>query len=216
MAKKVSVASIRKLAKEFGMNEVKTVDINGLEVEIKQYLPIKEKREIALLVSENAFIGQSDLKWYDKAVAEVMFGTLIIDRYTNINVMQDYFEFYDCVKSSGLLDIVLEYIGKDEIDEIVKLVDSRKEDNFRTQELRGMMGYKLERLFSVVNDKLSDVEQVISNFDPAVLKDLGLFADIENNKIDTDVSANVQEKEEDIKEKIKEVENKVLEMKPKE
>ena len=175
MAKQVSVKSIRELAKQQGINEIKSVEISGLEIEIKNFLPTEEKREIALLINQNSFIGDGDIKLYDKIMEDVVFGYFIVSKYTNINLMKDHFEFYDCIKSSGLLDAILSYIDEDEIKQIREFVASRREDSYRVQELRGLMGYKIEDLFEVVKSKIDEITDKISNFDPKTLETLTSF-----------------------------------------
>lgn len=209
MGKKVSTDSIRRMAKEIGMDDSKIIEINGLEIEIKSYLPIEKKREIAIIVNENSFLGKGDLKLYDKAIEEIMLNSLIILNYTNINGMKDYFEFYDCLKSTKMLDTIIDYIDKTEIEEVKKLVESRKEDNYRLQELRGLMGYKLEDLFSIINDKLKEVQEVVSEFDPSLVQELMGLADIGKD------NPTVKEDKIGIEDKIKDVENKVLAFTPK-
>ena len=217
MAKQVSVKSIRELAKQQGINDVKSIEINGLEIEIKKFLPIEKKREIALIVNQNSFVGDSDLKLYDKSIEDVMFNSLIISGYTNINSMKDYFEFYDCLKVSGLLESIIGYIESSEIEEIRNLVESRKQDNFRVQELRGLMGYKLEDLFAIIGDKIDLVSDKIADFDPNMLKTLTSFMPedkqkelLEGKKMSKEERDELEKiSDEAIESKIKAVENKV-------
>ena len=222
MAKQVSVTSIRELAKQQGINDVKSIEINGLEIEIKKFLPMEEKREIALIVESNSFVGQGDLKLYDKSIECVIFASMLIKKYTNINSMKDYFEFYDCLKISGLLDSIIGYIDASEIEEIKTLIESRKEDNFRVQELKGLIGYKLEDLFNIIADKIDLVADKISDFDPNMLKTLTNFMPedkqkelLEGKKMSKEEREElVKISDEAIKDKIKAVEDKVSKIIP--
>lgn len=217
MAKNIAVKTIRDFAKEQGMDKSEMYDIFGLEIEIKKYIPMEKKREIALLVNQNSFIkGQSDIQLYDKAFEDVVLNVLIIKEYTNINLMKDHFEFYDCLKSSGLLDTIISYIDENEIKEIKSLVESRKEDVFRVQELKGKIGYQLENVFNIISDKLGDVSEQIANFNPEILTTLLDFMpddkkrELLNKKMTKAEKERIKELEdENMKKKIKIVEDKV-------
>lgn len=220
MAKRIAVASIRELAKQEGAKDSKIIEVNGLEIEIKNYLSIQEKKELALLVNGNSFLGEGDLKLYDKTIEDVMLCYLIVREYTNINLMKDEFEFYDCMKASGLLDIILGHIAESELDYIKELIESRKQDDYRIMKLRGMLGHKFEGLLDILISKIDDVADTVKNFDPEKLTTLLDFMPKDKqkemlNKKNNKVDRNELQKEIDakIEKKIKAAEEKVSEFK---
>ena len=100
--------------------EVKTIEFNGFEIEIKQYLPIEEK----LTLISNVINASYDEQNYSNPIKEDVYGTLeIIYAYTNIiftdKQKEDATNLYDTLISSGLADRIIAEIPKPEYQAIV-------------------------------------------------------------------------------------------------
>lgn len=174
MAKKISVKTIRDFAKE-KLNATKTISIGEIEIELKEYLPIEKKEEIVALVIYNAFKGDGDIQEYNKALAEIMFAYTVIREYTNVNVMNDPLEMYDNVKSSGLLDVIVGAIEESEIKALKDLIESKRQEMVRIQELKGNLGYKLEGIIDLLGSKADVIMDTVKNFDGSKLDTLTSF-----------------------------------------
>ena len=190
MTKKVSVKTIRELTKILEVNEPKVIDFEGIKVEIKQYLPIEEKRIIIELVVQNSLIYEEykKLNRIDGAVREVMFGYLIVKHYTNINLMNDPFEMYDTLVVTGLYDEIINNIPELEFGSLLNLLNDRMEEEFRLSELELSIGHKLEDTLGVLNRKMAEAIETITKFDPSQLQMLTSFMDEAKDKPVLDIA----------------------------
>lgn len=99
---------------------VKTINYNGQDIEVKQYLPVNDKlglisSVINLSADENNFANPMKVSVY--AVLE------IIDYYTNINFTEkqkeDPCKLYDLFVGNGLSTTILDAIPKVELNELL-------------------------------------------------------------------------------------------------
>lgn len=154
--------------------EVKTIEFNGFEIEVKQYLPINDK----LALISNVINAAHDENNFSNPVKEDVFGTLeIIYAYTNIGFTdkqkEDPTNLYDIMVSSGLADAVIQTIPKVEYDSIVNGI------NQCTQAIYAYKNSVLGILESISMDysnldfDISNMTQQIQNPDNlALLKDI--------------------------------------------
>lgn len=84
-------------------NEVKILEWNEQKIEVKQYLPLKEKFELIQKVLQDA---QDENVFYNPCKIDLFEAIEIILNYTNINVTEkqsdDILKLYDLFISSGL------------------------------------------------------------------------------------------------------------------
>lgn len=96
-----------------------TYKYNDQEIEIKRYLPIKEKLELMTNVINKAL--DSSGKYYNPAQLEVLLDMEIIYTYTNISFTEkqkeDYCKCYDMLRNSDILTFI-----KDTIPEEVEIL----------------------------------------------------------------------------------------------
>lgn len=105
-------------------NEIKVLNINNLQIEIKQYLPINEKLDLISRVIN----GAHDQNNFPNPIKIEVIGTLeIIMAYTNISFTEkqkeDIPKLYDLLEENGLIDEIISYIPKEEYDFIIKGID---------------------------------------------------------------------------------------------
>ena len=100
--------------------EIKTIEYNGQEIEVKQYLPINEK----LMIMGNVINLSHDQNNFSNPVRVDVFSALeIIDAYTNINFTEkqreDPVKIYDLFKGNGLLDAIIKAIPEEDYLELM-------------------------------------------------------------------------------------------------
>lgn len=108
---------------------VETMDFNGQNIEIKQYLPVAEKLDmISWVINQSA----DDLKFYNVGKLDIFKNIALAQHYTNINFtdkqLDDVSKLYDMLISSGLMSQILELIPDEEYlwinETLVDTVDS--------------------------------------------------------------------------------------------
>lgn len=104
--------------------EIKTIEYNEQNIEVKQYLPINEK----LTLISNVINESYDENNFANPVKVSIFGTLeILYFYTNINFTdkqkEDPAKLYDLLVGNGFLEVILEAIPREEYCQIVDGID---------------------------------------------------------------------------------------------
>ena len=104
------------------VNEVKTININDQEIQVKQYLPVNEKLMlmsdvINLASDENNFANPVKIKLFTKL--EVIF------YYTNLTFTdkqkEDLVKLYDILESNGIFEQIFAAMNSLELQEIQSL-----------------------------------------------------------------------------------------------
>ena len=96
--------------------EIKTIEHNEQNIEVKQYLPINQKLELISNVINLSHDGNNN---YSNPVRVDVYTALeILDFYTNINFTdkqrEDPTKIYDMFKGNGLLDQIIAAIPQEE------------------------------------------------------------------------------------------------------
>ena len=97
-------------------SEIKTIEWNGQNIEVKQYLPIEETlRLISTILNETV----DDNPYYNSCKLQIYTTLEIIYAYTNINFTEkqklEVFKLFDMF-ANGLGEKILEAIPEDQID----------------------------------------------------------------------------------------------------
>lgn len=103
----------------------KTIEIEGQEITILQYLPIAEKSKLIETVLDAAVDSTG---FCSPIRLEVLFHIEVIRSYTNISItdkmMEDPGKLYDLLIMNNILDAVLSNIPEDEYDTLFEAVES--------------------------------------------------------------------------------------------
>ena len=105
--------------------EVKIVEFNGQDIEVKQYLPVNEKFEVI----SNIINRSADDNNFANPLKVEIFTTLeIISAYTNISFTEkqkeDPSKLFDLVVSSDLYEIIIHNIPSTEIKSLQDYINS--------------------------------------------------------------------------------------------
>ena len=145
-------------------NEVKNIQFNDIEIEVKQYLPIQDK----LNIIGNAINNAADNNRFANPIKIDMYLALeIVFAYTNINFTdkqkEDTPKLYDLFVSSGLLNEIYAAIPKSELDmlhynamRIAELMYNQMNSVYGIME-------NIANDYSEVGAQAADIEQKISN-----------------------------------------------------
>lgn len=112
---------------KLGLKKVKddivNIEFNGIEIEVKQYLPIEDKLQFVVNVISNAADGN---RFYNPIKIEAFSTLEILFMYTNLSFTEtqkkDLSKLFDIVVSNGLAKEVMAAIPKNELDGLLELV----------------------------------------------------------------------------------------------
>ena len=99
--------------------DVKTIKINDMDVNVKQYLPSEEKNNLLQIAIQSAETSTI----LNAFALEIIFYTYLVIKYTDIQFneddLSDIFALYDKLETNGVIDEVLAAIPSKE-DQILK------------------------------------------------------------------------------------------------
>ena len=100
----------------------------------------------------------------NSTVQYVLFCRVIIENYTNLEVETDgFYEEYDLLNESGLLDKIMQMIPEKEIKEFKMIVDMKKDDIIFNQSTpKAFINQQIERVSTILGVTLKPVLEKIS------------------------------------------------------
>lgn len=106
--------------------DIVTVEWNGYNIEVKQYLPINEKLILIANVINSAHDGNKNFS--NPIQVEVFTAIEIFNLYTNVSITEkqkeDIQKLYDLLKGSKLIDVIINAIPKEEYEFIVNGINA--------------------------------------------------------------------------------------------
>lgn len=195
--KKVSVKTIRELAKERGFGTTYKETFEGIEIVFNNTLSIETKRELAEAITKASFVYDEINRAYrqDGAVTRVMKVYFVTKYYTNINVMSDPFEMYDNMISSGMWSFIVCKINQEEYREFSDILEERIEEEYRMEEVKYTAGKQISEGIELLNEKLKEGLEAIENFNA---EDLTTLKNILPKEEREKLSSQLSDEEEDI------------------
>lgn len=163
----IKVSDLKKAIKENKTDGIKILDWNGLEIEVKNYIPIEEKISFAMSVYESAVNTENGLHIVNDNYVELAYRVLLIETYTNLSLPQtkgddgekitDIVRAYDLLCESGLYDFIY---GGIPVYEICSLEDVL-ENYIKTQRDKYEQNIKIEK---VIKDGISNLLNKLEEF----------------------------------------------------
>lgn len=128
------------------------------ELEIKSYIPFREKRKIAEMIVAQNIKEVDGIKKYDSIDGYVSLIVASIAAHTNLEFSDDPVSDYDMIAESKLLpQIISEFQGShDEIDIILKMALSMELEDNNTSALIGRFLNKILGMLDGVGDALKE------------------------------------------------------------
>ena len=145
-------------------NEVKNIQFNDVEIEVKQYLPIQDK----LTIIGNAINNAADGNRFVNPAKLDMYTTLeVLYAYTDISFTEkqkeDSAKLYDLIISSGLVDEIYKAIPEQELNVIYTNVLRVSESMYaQMNSVYGIME-NIAQDYAQVGAEADVIEQKISN-----------------------------------------------------
>lgn len=150
-------------------NEVKVININEFNIEVKQYLSIKDKIDLVTTVLNQLI--QNELSFINPIQLEVCTNLEIIFRYTNIGFTteqrEDLQALYDMLERQKIFDMVISQIPAEEYKFIIDMIDETVKAYYSySNSLKGIIGdvvanySNLDLDATKIQEKLSNPENL--------------------------------------------------------
>ena len=143
-------------------NNIKNVEYNGQNIEIKQYLSINDKVNLVATILNYSLLNEEN-RFPNPIQIEVLTVIETINKYTNINFTdkqkEDYAKLYDLCVSSGLWNLILENLNKEEYDLTLKFIDTT---------IKSYYGYQ-NSVFGIIESINKEYQQM--NFDASEIQE---------------------------------------------
>ena len=145
-------------------NEVKNIQFNDVEIEVKQYLPIQDK----LTIIGNAINNAADGNRFVNSAKLDMYTTLeVLYAYADISFTdkqkEDSAKLYDLVISSGLIDEIYKAIPEQELNTIYTNVMRVAESMYAQMNSAYGIMENIAQDYANVGAEAADIEQKIAN-----------------------------------------------------
>ena len=106
--------------------DIKNVEYNGQNIEVKQYLPINDKATIVATIL-NYTLNNGENRFPNPLQVEVFTLLQVIEKYTNITFTdkqkEDPAKLYDLITSSGLWNVIMDNLNMDDYHLLLKHID---------------------------------------------------------------------------------------------
>ena len=143
---------------KFGLKpntDIKTIEFNGQNIEILQYLPIQKK--LGLIGRVISMAHEEDANYSNPVKLRVFTELELVFEYTNISFTdkqkEDLPKLYDTLCSSGLLAVILEALPTSEYTGIVNGVAESTEAIYKYQ--NSVLG-----ILSILTGDMQDIENI--------------------------------------------------------
>ena len=157
--------------------EVKTFNFMEQEIEVLQYLPIEDKRDLISIVCQNA----EENGIYNALLVDTYFHLYLVYLYTNINFTdkqkEDESKLFDVLLTNGIIEGVITTIPKSEYDVLVSLLNQmiEKNEKYKTT-FAGVVG----RFINDLPAQADAAMKIVENFDPNKFQEVIAFAQAAN------------------------------------
>ena len=157
--------------------DIVNIQINDIEVEVKQYLPINEKLELIGTVMNKAAAANGVNNFFNPVQVDVIGTIEIIKAYTNLSFtekqQEDIGKLYDILETNGIINMIIAAMPKEEYLSVIKDIESMIEAYYKYS--NSVLGI-LDKINTDYSDLNFDTAQIVKNIqDPeslSLLKDV--------------------------------------------
>lgn len=154
-------------------NSKRLININGVEVEVLEYLPIEDKYSLVMITLQQC----KENGVYNTIKKEIFFNLNLIYMYTNLNFTEEEKEnplkLYDMLESNDVFNTVIEYMNEKEYENLL----------YWMEEVQTKMTQYDNSFTGVVNNLLTSFPEnakiaadIVDNFDPEKFENVVNFA----------------------------------------
>lgn len=150
-------------------NETKNFNFNDSTIEVYQYLPIVDKYDLVMIALQKSEEGLI----YNPIKLDMYFHLYLVYMYSNLNFTQkqkeDEEKIYDCLRSNGLLDMILTNIPEEEYKELLKFLEELIEVRYKYN--LSATG-AIERILTDLPRQAEAMQEVLKDYDPNKIQNI--------------------------------------------
>ena len=140
-----------------------TFDFNGSTIEVLNYLPVSDKIDLIQITMQES----EEDGIYNEAKLDVFFNLNIVFLYSNISFTDaqkaDMFKLYDQLQSSGLIDMIINAMDKDEYKMLLDYLNKSKADVLT---YRNTAGAVLQKVITDLPKNAQAAADILNNVTP--------------------------------------------------
>lgn len=125
----IKVSELKELRKNMS-EEAHKIDFNGLQLEVKSYLPIEKKVELAYIIYHNSIDEQDGVVTFNQNNCNIATTYFVTEYYSNVSLPKSIFEAFDLLVETGLFIKIYETIESEvkTINNMVANIHKKEED----------------------------------------------------------------------------------------
>jgi hypothetical protein len=172
--------------------EVKTFNFMEQEIEVLQYLPVEDKRDLISIVCQNA----EENGIYNSLLIDTYFHLYLVYMYTNLSFTDkqkdNEMKLYDTLKSNGFFEEFLGAMNEDEYNELYEYIEDTMKMNLK---FKNTTGGVLQAFIQDLPRNAAAAMEIVENFDKQKFQAVVDFATAANGNrnIDTNLPAEIVE-----------------------
>lgn len=156
---------------------VNTFDFEGQTIEVLKYLDSADKYDLIMITLQKA----KEDGLYNPFKLDVFFHLHLVYMYTNLSFTdkqrEDELKIYDCLKSNGFIDKMLEVIDENEYNELINWIDQIVED---TMTYKNSAAAVLQSIITDLPGNAEAAARIVDSFDPSQYQAVVDFATAAN------------------------------------
>lgn len=144
-------------------NDTKNFTFGEHTIEVYQYLPVADKYDLVMITLQKSEEGYL----YNPIKLDMFFHLHLVYMYSNLNFTQkqkeDEEKIYDCLRSNGLLDKILENIPEAEYKELMKFLEELIDVKYR---FNLSAAGTVDRILMDLPRQAEAMQEILQEYDP--------------------------------------------------
>lgn len=161
-----------------GFENTKTINWNGIQLNVKRYISLAEMLEFVDYVTKMCFDDDNE---YRPELKDMAIKICTLEKFAGVVLPEDVSKTYDIIYGTDIVHVVYDAIDPEQIAEIVHAIDVKVANTARANIER--VNAELDKINKRFEDIQASIEKVFSNVSPeditAMLKSIPDIANID-------------------------------------
>ena len=143
------------------MKENQILAIAQKQLEVKKYIPIKEKKDLVDKIIEKCIYFESNTFRIDAIDSYIYFVMFTIDAYTNLEI-DDVEDGFDALSESGLMPVVIASLGQ-EYQDVQTFLNMKRDEILENNSVEMQLGKFFDSALNQVSEFSEGLMDIIQN-----------------------------------------------------